>query len=79
MNQPDLDLVQTRPSSGLYLWVVDDGAAAAHPLASGLVALCRLTRGTAESVGLMPAEQSLTLQDRPDQNIDQISPIKSFS
>lgn len=46
-----------------YLGIVDDPAAATDSLTSCLVALGRLARGAAEAAGLMPAQQSLTLQD----------------
>lgn len=49
-----------------YLGIVDDATAAADPLTSCLVAAGRLARGAAEAAGLMPAQQSLTLQDTTD-------------
>lgn len=48
-----------------HLWIVDYGAAAADPLAAGPVPVSGLARGAAEPVGLMPAQQSLSLQERP--------------
>lgn len=50
-----------------YLGIVDDPAAATDSLTSCLVALGRLARGAAEAAGLMPAQQSLTLQDPTDE------------
>lgn len=46
-----------------YLWVVDD--AVANSLAACLVPVGQLTCGAAEFAGLVPSQQSLTLQDRP--------------
>lgn len=49
------------------LRIVDDAIAAADSLTPCLVAVGRLTCSTAEPAGLMPAQQSLTLQTRTDQ------------
>lgn len=47
-----------------YRWIVNDRAATTHSLTPCLVAAGWLARGAAEAAGLMPSQQSLTLQDK---------------
>lgn len=47
---------------------MDDAFGAADSLTPGLVPVGQLTRNAAESAGLMPPQQSLTLQHTPDQD-----------
>ncbi len=61
-----VNLVWSWFRSGLdlsYLWIVDNAAAAADSLTSCPVSVGWLACGAAEAAGLMPAQQSLTLQD----------------
>lgn len=60
----NLVLVLTTSIKADHLWVGDDGAAAAEPLAAGPVLLGRLARGSTEPVNLVPAQQSLSLQNK---------------
>lgn len=58
-----LDLFRSGSELVCYLGIVDDAAAAADSLTSCLVAVGRLACGAAEAAGLMPPQQSLSLQD----------------